>query len=76
MDRDYRFDDIDMEQIRLRLNLSPRKRIQVLLDAREVAVNFMRSRLRQQYPNLPKRELNLKVLEEIERAKNRTYPRF
>ena len=65
-----------MEQIRLRLNLSPRKRIQVLLDAREVAVSFMRSRLRQQYPNLPQRELNLKMLEEIERAKNRTYPRF
>ena len=38
-----------------------------------VQENNLKTGLRQ---HLPQRELNLKVLEEIERAKNRTYPRF
>ena len=65
----YRFDPIDEEQFRLLRDLSPGQRIQVMLDARELAVGLIRGRLRRQYPGLSLRELNLKVLEEIERVK-------
>lgn len=69
----YRFDLVDLEQMRLLARLSPGGRIQVMLDARELAVGLIRGRLRRQYPDLSPRELNLKVLEEIERGK-RTRP--
>jgi hypothetical protein len=36
-------------------------------------VGLIRGRLRRRYPDLDQRELNLKVLEELERA-NRTRP--
>jgi hypothetical protein len=69
----HRFDPVDLEQMRLRGQLSPGRRIQAMLDARELAVGFIRGRLRRQYPNLSCRELNLKVLEELARAR-RTPP--
>ena len=59
----------DMELMRLRLSLTPGQRIQAMLDARAVLVGLIRGRLQQQYPELAPRDLNLKVLEEIERAK-------
>lgn len=67
-DGTYRFDPIDEEQLRLSARLSPGQRIQRMLDARELAVGLIRGRLRRRYPDLPSRELNLKVLQEIERA--------
>jgi len=67
-DTTYRFDPIDEEQLRLSARLTPGQRIQRMLDARELAVGLIRGRLRRRYPDLPSRELNLKVLEEIERA--------
>jgi len=70
----YRFDPIDLEQMRLLGRLTPGQRIQVMLDARELAVGLIRGRLRRQYPYLPLREINLRVLEEIARAE-RTSPR-
>jgi hypothetical protein len=39
-----------------------------MLDARELAVGLIRGRLRRQFPDLPLPKLNLKVLEELERA--------
>jgi hypothetical protein len=63
-----RFDPVDMAQLRLLARLSPGQRIQRLLDARELAVGLIRGRLRRRYPDLSPRELNLKVLEEIERG--------
>ncbi len=54
--------------MRLLGELSPGRRIQVMLDARELAVGLVRGRLRRQYPDLPLRELNLMVLEDIARA--------
>jgi hypothetical protein len=69
----YRFDPVDLEQMRLLARLSPGGRIQVMLDTRELAVGLIRGRLRRQYPELSPRELNLQVLEEIERGK-RTRP--
>jgi hypothetical protein len=64
-----RFDAVDLEQMRLLGRLTPGQRIQVMLDARELAVGLIRGRLRRQYPHLSLREINLKVLEEIDRAK-------
>jgi phage terminase Nu1 subunit (DNA packaging protein) len=63
----YRFDPVDLEQMRLLVRLSPGQRIRVMLDARELAVGLIRGRLRRQYPHLSTREINLKVLEEIAR---------
>ena len=67
---DQRFDPVDVAQIRLTARLTPGQRIQRLLDARELAVGLMRGRLRRRNPDLPLRELNLKVLEELERAQS------
>jgi len=69
----YRFDPIDPAYTRLWSRLSPGRRIQAMLDARELAVGLIRGRLRRQYPDLSPRALNLKVLEEIARAQ-RTSP--
>jgi hypothetical protein len=65
-----RFTHTDIELMRLRLVLSPGQRIQAMLDARALLVGIIRGRLRQRYPDLPEAELNMKVLEEIERAQN------
>ena len=64
----YRFDPVDIDQIRLLSQIPAGKRIQAMLDARELAVGLIRGRLRRQHPDLSLRELNLKVLEEIERV--------
>lgn len=70
----YRFDPVDLEQMRLLGRLPPQRRIRVMLDARDLAVGLIRGRLRRQYPRLSLRAINLKVLEEVARA-NRTRPR-
>jgi hypothetical protein len=62
----YRFDPVDLEQMRRRGQLLPGQRIQAMLNARELAVGLIRGHLRRQYPDLSLRALNLKVLEEIE----------
>ena len=62
------FAHTDMDLMRLRLSLSPGQRIQAMLDARALVVSIIRGRLRNKYPNIPEPELNLKMLEEIERA--------
>jgi hypothetical protein len=72
----YRFDPIDFTQLRLLGQLSPGERIRLMLEARELAVSLIRGRLRRQYPDLSLPELNLKVLEEIERVKKISVPRF
>lgn len=64
----YRFDPIDSEQLKLLARLSPGQRWQRLLDTRELAVGLIRGRLRRRYPELSPGELNLKVLEEIDRV--------
>ena len=67
----YRFDPIDHQFMRLRGRLSPAERLQAMLAAREWVVGAIRGRLRRRYPDLSLHELNLKVLEEIERAEHR-----
>jgi len=66
-----RFDPIDHRFMRLRGRLSPGERLLSMLAARDWVVGAMRNRLRQHYPDLSPEELNLKVLEEIERAERR-----
>ena len=61
----YHFDPVDLEQLRLLGQLSPGQRIRAMLDARELAVGLIRGRLRRQYPHLPTREVNMKLLEEV-----------
>ncbi len=63
----YQYDPIDHEFMRLRGQLSPGARLQAMLAAREWVVSAMRARLRRRYPDLSAQEINLKVLEEIER---------
>ena len=72
----YHFDPIDPAQIRMLRQLTPGQRIQRLLDARELAVGLIRGRLRRQYPDASAQEINLKILEEIERVKQLNPPRF
>jgi hypothetical protein len=60
----------DIGLLRMRLLLSPGQRLQAMLDARTLLVGIMRGRLRKKYPDLSEAALNLKVLEEIERAQS------
>jgi hypothetical protein len=71
----YQIDPPDMEAIRLTARLSASMRIRRLLNTRALLVAIMRGRLQRQYPHVSARELNLKVLEEIERVeKSHTRP--
>ena len=72
----YQFDPVDLTQLRLLSQIPAGRRWQRLLDARELAVGLIRGRLRRQYPETSGPELNLKVLEEIERVKRINSPRF
>jgi len=65
----FRSEAIDREQIRILEKLPPHKRVRAMLDARELAVGLIRGRLRKKYPDLSINLLNLKVLEELERAR-------
>ena len=69
------FDAIDIEQMRLLAGLAPGQRVQVMLEARELAVGLMRGRLCNRYPDLSPQAINLKLIEEISHAQQRV-PRF
>lgn len=62
----YRFDPPDMVQVHLLRKLTPSQRIQLMLDARALAVGLIRGRLSKRYPDLPPEKLNLKVLETLD----------
>lgn len=65
----FRSEVIDREQIRMLAKLPSHKRVHAMLDARELAVGLIRGRLRKKYPDLPINLLNMKVLEELARAR-------
>ena len=50
------------------MQLPPEKRVRLMLSARELAVGLIRGRMRKQFPALSPEEINLKLLEELERA--------
>lgn len=60
----------DIDLLLLRMQLTPGQRIQAMLDAHALLVGVIRGRLRSRHPDLPEREINLKVVEEIERAQH------
>jgi len=64
----YHFDPVDHNFMLIRGRLSPGERLLAMLAAREWVVGAQRARLCRQYPDLSSQEINLKVLEEIERA--------
>jgi hypothetical protein len=72
--RAYRFDPVDIAAIRLTARLSVSMRVRRLLDTRALLVSMRRARLRRHFPEMSARDLNLKVLEEIERVE-RTHTR-
>jgi hypothetical protein len=65
----FRPEAIDREQIRMLIKLPPHKRVRAMLEARELAVGLIRGRLRRKFPNISSAMLNLKVLEELARAR-------
>jgi hypothetical protein len=67
----YRFDPADHAFMRLRGRLSPGARLQAMLDARAWVVGAMRARLRRLHPDLSPQEINLKIIEELDRAGRR-----
>lgn len=67
--KERRFTHTDIDLLRARMKLTPGQRLQAMLDAHAVMVGITRGRLRSRYPELSDRALNLKVIEEIERAK-------
>ena len=64
----YHFDPLDLVQVRLLADLPAERRVRIMLDARELAVGLIRGRLREQMPHSSLKELNLSLLEEIERG--------
>jgi hypothetical protein len=65
----FRSEGFDREQARLLASLPAHKRVRVMLEARELAVGLMRGRLRRRFPQLSTSEINLKLLEELARAR-------
>jgi len=64
----YRFDPVDHNFMRIRGRLTMGERLQAMLAAREWVFAAHRARVQRQHPNLSAEEVNLRVLEEIERA--------
>jgi hypothetical protein len=73
-DMRYQFDSIDREHRRLWCQLAPGARVLAMLDAHELALAMIRGRLRQRFPDLSMRDLNLKLIEELARVE-RTHTR-
>ncbi len=65
--RETSFDPVDITQIRLLAQMTPGRRVWLMLEAREVATGLIRGRLRRQHPGLSTEEINLKLLEEVTR---------
>lgn len=64
---------IDMELMRLKLNLTPGQRLLAMLDAHELTVAMIRGRLIPERPELTDLEIGLLVIDEIERAKQHEF---
>jgi len=67
MEMSNRFDPVDWEEIQQWASLSPGMRIQTLLDARTLALGLVRGRLRREFPHLSAAEINVKLVEELDR---------
>jgi len=63
----WRFDPVDITQMRLLAQLPPGWRIQTMLEAQAFARSLMLGRLHQQFPDASTEELGLKLLERVSR---------
>jgi hypothetical protein len=70
----WRFDPVDITQMRLLAQLPPGWRICPMLEAQALVRGIILGRLHRQYPDASERELGLKLLEELSRA--RSAPNF
>ena len=66
----WRFDPVDIIQMRLLAQLSPGWRIQTMLEAQIFARSLILGRLCRQFPDASERELGLKLLEEVSRVRH------
>lgn len=64
----WRFDPVDLTQMRLLAQLPPGRRIRTMLDTQAFIRGLILGRLRRQYPNASERELGLKLLKEVSRV--------
>jgi hypothetical protein len=64
---------VDIDLMRLRLNLSPGQRILAMLDAQELVIAMKRGRLKEKQPELTDHEIGLLIIEEIEFAKRHEF---
>lgn len=65
----WRFDPVDITQMRLLAQLPPGRRVGVMLAAQEFVRGTIMGRLRRQYPHASDREMALKLLEELNRVR-------
>lgn len=63
------FDPIDRAYVYLLGSLPPHRRVCAMLHARELAVGLIRGRLHRVFPDLTLSELNIKLIEELSRAR-------
>ncbi|NWG14927.1 MAG: hypothetical protein HXY20_15510 [Acidobacteria bacterium] len=65
----WRFDPVDITQMRLLAQLPPGWRIRPMLEAQALIRGIIMGRLRRQYPDASERDLALKLLEELGRVR-------
>ena len=63
----WRFDPVDITQMRLLAQLPPGWRIQTMLESQAFARSLILGRLHQQFPEASTQELGLKLLERVSR---------
>ena len=63
----WRFDPVDITQMRLLAQLPPGRRVGVMLEAQALVRGTIMGRLRRQYPHASDQEIGLKLLEEVSR---------
>ncbi len=66
----WRFDPVDIIQMRLLAQLPAGWRIRPMLEAQALVRGMILGRLRRQYPDASERELGLKLLEELSRVRS------
>ena len=68
MESKFRFDPVDVKQMQLIANLSPSKRLWLMLRAQRMTRTAIRTRLKRMYPHAEKSEMGQLMLKEIERV--------
>lgn len=72
----YRFDPIDYSEMRRWISLSPTQRLETMLNARELAVGFIRGQMSKRYPNLSWPALKKRFYRRSNGVTSSAYPNF